>query len=270
MLSHLSKEPVIKLWVTKKGLNPSSSQIPVQKASLQNNLLSAISQLFPDNRILTNSIPAFLHGIIQPFGPENLDIDVNVHDLFAVLEKQALSLMDKLDEKSILNAINIFNSLLLLDENNAIAHYNLACSYSLLKNEEKAFFYLKKAVNLGYNNIKHMQTDKDLEFLRKSTQWASLIDSINQPKPKSTQEPQTSEKISEPQSNHIPPQSDNQKPEIKIQEPVTVATNSSPSYMWENELEILHQMGFFDDELLVSLLITHKGNVGAVLSDLLQ
>jgi tetratricopeptide (TPR) repeat protein len=56
-----------------------------------------------------------------------------------------------------------------------VSHYNLACSYSLLKQTTRAFGALKKAMELGYRDIDHMLTDPDLENLRRDPRWGDLV-----------------------------------------------------------------------------------------------
>lgn len=59
--------------------------------------------------------------------------------------------------------------------NDAIVHYNLACSYSLLEDVDKAFKALKKAINLGYNDFKYMDGDPDLSSLREDKRYQKII-----------------------------------------------------------------------------------------------
>lgn len=49
--------------------------------------------------------------------------------------------------------------------------YNLACSYSLLEELDKAFVAIKKAVKYGYSNLHYMKLDQDLENLRKDQRF---------------------------------------------------------------------------------------------------
>jgi len=56
-----------------------------------------------------------------------------------------------------------------------IGHYNLACSYSLLKDIEAAFKALIRAIDLGYGDLFHMAKDPDLENLRKDKRFLHLI-----------------------------------------------------------------------------------------------
>ena len=55
------------------------------------------------------------------------------------------------------------------------AHYNLACSYSLLRRVEDAFGALKKAVSLGYRDVNHMLTDPDMANLRRAPQFGRFV-----------------------------------------------------------------------------------------------
>lgn len=57
----------------------------------------------------------------------------------------------------------------------AIAYYNLACSYSLLKEIDNSFNAMKKAVELGYNDFSYMHKDPDLENLRQDGRFAKIL-----------------------------------------------------------------------------------------------
>lgn len=54
--------------------------------------------------------------------------------------------------------------------------YNKSCIFSLQKNYEMAGQYLEYALQAGYNNIAHIQTDSDLEDLRKTHYYKTAID----------------------------------------------------------------------------------------------
>ena len=53
-----------------------------------------------------------------------------------------------------------------IEYNDIAVHFNLACSYSLLENADKAFFHLDKAVNLGFNDFKRIKEHDALAYLR--------------------------------------------------------------------------------------------------------
>lgn len=48
---------------------------------------------------------------------------------------------------------------------NPFVFYNLACSYALTDNPEKAFEAIKQAIDLGFDAVDHIQNDADLENL---------------------------------------------------------------------------------------------------------
>ncbi len=56
-------------------------------------------------------------------------------------------------------------------------HYNLACSYSLLKMSDSCLKSLTKALRLGYCDFAFMQGDQDLAFIREDPRYQQLISS---------------------------------------------------------------------------------------------
>jgi hypothetical protein len=59
-------------------------------------------------------------------------------------------------------------------------YYNGACIASLAKNERLALDYLKIAINKGWENVEHMGTDTDLDFIRQTKKYTQLILQLNQ------------------------------------------------------------------------------------------
>lgn len=53
-----------------------------------------------------------------------------------------------------------------LCKDDPIVHYNLACSYALLGKIPGSFAALKKAVQLGFMDFRHIEADVDLKNLR--------------------------------------------------------------------------------------------------------
>jgi len=58
---------------------------------------------------------------------------------------------------------------------NAIAWYNLACSYTVLGMVEPAFFALQRSLELGYSFVNHLRRDPDLKALRRDPRFARLL-----------------------------------------------------------------------------------------------
>jgi len=65
-----------------------------------------------------------------------------------------------------------------LRPDDAMVHYNLACSYSLLKMPNQSLEALKKAIQLGYRAFSYMKKDADLDFVRKDPRFKELIASL--------------------------------------------------------------------------------------------
>lgn len=56
-----------------------------------------------------------------------------------------------------------------------LAHYNLACSYALLKRADQSIRTLRKAVELGYRDFRYMREDHDLDTIRHDPRFRKLM-----------------------------------------------------------------------------------------------
>jgi tetratricopeptide (TPR) repeat protein len=56
-----------------------------------------------------------------------------------------------------------------------LAHYNLACSYSLLKKIDQALGALRKAIELGYRDFRYMREDRDLDSIKRDPRFRQLL-----------------------------------------------------------------------------------------------
>lgn len=63
-----------------------------------------------------------------------------------------------------------------LKPQDAIAWYNLACSYALLKRFDEAVQALEKALGLGYEDFAYLLRDPDLAGLRQSPKLRRLLE----------------------------------------------------------------------------------------------
>jgi len=57
----------------------------------------------------------------------------------------------------------------------ALAHYNLACSYALLKRPDQSIKTLRRAVELGYRDFRYMKEDRDLDSIRHDPRFRKLL-----------------------------------------------------------------------------------------------
>lgn len=63
-----------------------------------------------------------------------------------------------------------------------VVFYNLACSYSLLKELDVSLEALRKAIKLGYDDFSYIQKDLDLENLRQDKRYKTLFTETGQSK----------------------------------------------------------------------------------------
>jgi tetratricopeptide (TPR) repeat protein len=103
--------------------------------------------------------------------------------IFAQIDKSCQKLLEESNtiyyEKKYQEALTLFqkaekcNKTLSSDD-----YYNGCCIASLAQNEKLAFEYLKKAIDDGWENISHMDTDTDLDFIKTKPQFSKLINQI--------------------------------------------------------------------------------------------
>jgi tetratricopeptide (TPR) repeat protein len=71
--------------------------------------------------------------------------------------------------------LQIDRRLIQLRPNDALAHYNLACSYALLKRPDQSLKMLRRAVELGYRDFRYMKEDRDLDSVRHDPRFRALL-----------------------------------------------------------------------------------------------
>jgi hypothetical protein len=71
--------------------------------------------------------------------------------------------------------LQIDKRLVQLRPGDALAHYNLACSYALLKRPDMALKALRRAVELGYRDFRYMREDRDLDSIRHDPRFRQLL-----------------------------------------------------------------------------------------------
>jgi tetratricopeptide (TPR) repeat protein len=73
------------------------------------------------------------------------------------------------------DGLQIDRRLVQLRPNDPLAHYNLACSYALLKRPDQALKTLRRAVELGYRDFRYMREDRDLDTIRHDPRFRQLL-----------------------------------------------------------------------------------------------
>lgn len=112
---------------------------------------------------------AFYNGLIEK-DPNFTDALAALGDLYtkAGMYREGLSVDEKLVQ---------------LRPDDPVVLYNLACSYSLLGEIDKAFRAFKKAINCGYFDFEHLEGDEDLSNLRKDRRFQRYLARIKEKRP---------------------------------------------------------------------------------------
>jgi len=71
--------------------------------------------------------------------------------------------------------LQIDKRLVQLRPSDPLAHYNLACSFCLLKKIDLAVKTLRRAVELGYRDFRYMREDRDLDAIRHDPRFRQLL-----------------------------------------------------------------------------------------------
>lgn len=65
-----------------------------------------------------------------------------------------------------------------------LVRYNLACSYALTGQKDKAFLNLHKAVELGYRDVEQLRQDRDLDAIKPDPRFQHLIKKLSAERPR--------------------------------------------------------------------------------------
>ncbi len=93
---------------------------------------------------------------------------------------QALSLLGDLYTRKglYLQGLKVDEMLYLLKPRDLVVLYNLACSYSLLNEKDKALRSIKQAIHCGYDDFHHIENDTDLDNLRSDSRFRKYFSRI--------------------------------------------------------------------------------------------
>jgi len=105
---------------------------------------------------------SFYEGVVQ-HSPDFVEALINLGDLYTKRGDYEKGL--QVDER-----------LYQLAPQDPVVLYNLACSYSLLNQIDKAYRTVKKAVHCGYNDIKFLESDQDLNNLRQDDRFKRFLE----------------------------------------------------------------------------------------------
>ncbi len=63
-----------------------------------------------------------------------------------------------------------------------IVLYNLACSYSLINELDKSFYFLKKSIDSGYEDFEFLESDEDLQNIVNDVRFKEYFEKIRKEK----------------------------------------------------------------------------------------
>lgn len=75
-------------------------------------------------------------------------------------------------------ALSLYERAFKTGEYNYSDYYNAACACSHLGKTEDAYSYLLKAIEAGFLDIELLKSDPDLDAVRKTDRWKSILDSV--------------------------------------------------------------------------------------------
>jgi tetratricopeptide (TPR) repeat protein len=104
---------------------------------------------------------AFFDGVVQR-SPDYVDVLRILGNL--------LTLKGRFDE-----GLRIDQRLVRLRPDDALAHYNLACTYALMNRADLSLRTLRRAVELGYRDFRYMREDHDLDSIRHDPRFRQLL-----------------------------------------------------------------------------------------------
>ena len=117
---------------------------------------------------------------------DQVDFEINFFERLLEKKPDFIEAMEALAD--LYTRRGAFDKGLILDErlkkikpHDPIVHYNLACSYSLLNEIDKALDTIQRAIKLGYDNLRHLEIDPDLENLRRDNRFQKIIRQITSP-----------------------------------------------------------------------------------------
>jgi tetratricopeptide (TPR) repeat protein len=120
---------------------------------------------------------------------ERRDLDIRIEFIEGIVRRDpgyvdALQLLgDQYTQRGrYAEGLKVDERLMQLDPDNPLTFYNLACSYSLTDQFDRAAAALDKALDLGYGDFKWLTKDPDLKKLRSHDAYHRIEDRIRRMK----------------------------------------------------------------------------------------
>jgi len=227
-----------------------------------------------------------------------MELDVPFEEGYRFLNSQAIIFLNRKEYET---AEQLLKQIIDLVPNAPVPHYNLACAYSLMNNVDGAIQSLEKAIENGYSNIVHLNSDVDFDNIRNDFRFVAILQrlapkqfeetvpleipeeklivaQVSQPIVVPVVEEPKEIVVLEPLVPEVPKQSEEEVPkEIEVKEvPKEDAFGMQASQIivsepteFERALDQLIDMGFTDHQQNVQLLLQHNLDLLATVRSLL-
>ncbi len=127
----------------------------------------------------------------KPSLPDQRELDVKIQFMEGLVRRDpdyvdALQLLgDHYTQRGrFTEGLHVDERLARLEPQNPTVFYNLACSYSLIGEFDRAIFALNRAIELGYHDFKWLAKDPDLKKLRAQPAFTEIKEKIRRFKTK--------------------------------------------------------------------------------------
>ncbi|MBK8505120.1 MAG: NINE protein [Saprospiraceae bacterium] len=80
----------------------------------------------------------------------------------------------KFESKQFDQAVVLFDRILVKDKRNAVAHFYLACCFSMLRDSDDAFYHLEAAIGSGFEDFDRIEEDKALKYIRTQSRFQAF------------------------------------------------------------------------------------------------
>lgn len=109
-----------------------------------------------------------------------LDFDIDFFERVLARKPDSIEVLRILAElvskKGIMErAVELDQALVALLPDDFLARYNLACSFARAGRADDAIDALSRAILLGYDDLEHMESDPDLESIRRHPDFLALL-----------------------------------------------------------------------------------------------
>jgi len=120
------------------------------------------------------------HALVK--APDQSQLDFEIDFFAAVLDRhpEYVDVLRVLGNNLTLkgryaDGLHIDKRLIQLRPSDPLVHYNLACSFALLKRTDAALKTLRRAIELGYRDFRYMREDRDLDGVRHDPRFRQML-----------------------------------------------------------------------------------------------